>query len=140
MDVLRGETAVPASAFGRLEALKIRDFWKDEAKNFTPWLAQEENLTLLGETIGLNLELIGTEQRVGPFAADIVASDGEHKVIIENQLEPTDHRHLGQLLVYAAGRSASRVVWVAKHVTDEHREVIDWLNRETSVRFWALEV
>lgn len=128
------------ATFGRLEPAKIREFWDDEARDFTPWLAKPENLDLLGETIGLSLELVGTEQRVGPFKADIVATDGESTVIIENQLDATDHKHLGQLLVYAAGRSASTVVWIAKSVTDEYRKVIDWLNEETSVNFWALEI
>lgn len=91
---------------GRLEPLKIRDYWPDEARHFTPWLAREENLSLLGEAIEMNLELVGIEQAVGPFKADIVARDGDRLVIVENQLDATDHKHLGQLLVYAAGRSA----------------------------------
>jgi hypothetical protein len=128
------------ATFGRLERAKVRDYWIDEARDFTPWLAQEVNLNLLGETVDLSLELVGIEQRVGPFKADIVARDGEHTVIIENQLDPTDHKHLGQLLVYAAGRKATTVVWVAKEVTDEYRKVIDWLNEETTVNFWALEI
>lgn len=132
-------TASPAT-MGRLEALKIRDYWADEARHFTPWLAREENLGLLGEAIEMNLELIGTEQQVGPFKADIVARDADRVVIIENQLDSTDHKHLGQLLVYAAGTSAHTVVWVARQVTDEYRKVIDWLNEETSVAFYALEV
>jgi hypothetical protein len=127
--------------FGLLERAKVRDYWVDEARDFTPWLAKEENLALLGETIDLSLELVGVEQRVGPFKADIVARDEEQQtVVIENQLDATDHKHLGQLLVYAAGRGAKTVVWVAKQVTDEYRKVIDWLNEETSVNFWALEI
>lgn len=125
---------------GRLESIKIRDFWTDEARHFTPWLAREENLSLLGEAIEMNLELVGIEQPVGPFKADIVARDGDQLVIIENQLDATDHKHLGQLLVYAAGRNAQAVVWVAKQVTDEYRKVLDWLNEETGVSFYALEV
>ena len=120
--------------------MRIRDFWKDEAREFTPWLAEEDNLSLLGDTIGLNLELVGIEQRVGPFKADIVARDEAHRVVVENQLDATDHKHLGQLLVYAAGREARTVVWVARQVTDEYRKVIDWLNQETSTNFWALEI
>ena len=98
----------------------MRDYWVDEARDFTPWLAEEENLALLADTLGLSLELVGTEQRVGPFKADIVAKDGDDTVIIENQLDATDHKHLGQLLVYAAGRNAKTVVWVAKR---GHRRV-----------------
>ena len=132
--------AAQTAKFGRLEPAKVRDYWVDEARDFTPWLAKEENLGLLADTLALSLELVGIEQRVGPFKADIVAKDGEHTVIIENQLDPTDHKHLGQLLVYAAGRNASTVVWIAKQVTDEYRKVIDWLNEQTNVNFWALEI
>jgi hypothetical protein len=130
----------PAPAFGRLEEVRIRDHWKDEARDFTPWLAKDENLSLLAETINMNLELVGIEQRIGPFRADIVARDDERRVVIENQLDATDHKHLGQLLVYAADREAHTVVWIARQVTDEYRKVIDWLNRETSTDFWALEI
>ena len=132
--------AVSAPAFGRLEPLKIRDYWKDEARDFTPWLAREENLSVLAETIGMNLELVGMEQRVGPFKADIVARDGDRTIVVENQLDATDHGHLGQLLVYAAGRGAQTVVWISKQVTDEYRKVIDWLNEQTATNFWALEI
>jgi hypothetical protein len=134
-----GQPVAPAretAALGRLEVVKIREYWKDESQDFTPWLAREENLELLGDTVGLNLELVGTEQRVGPFKADIVATDGEDRVIVENQLDATDHRHLGQIMVYAAGQTAKTVVWVAKQVTDEYRKVFDWLNEETSTNFW----
>ena len=127
--------------FGRLESEKVRDHFKDEAQDFTPWLAEEENLALLGETIGADLTFVGREYRIGPFRADIVAKDGEDNlVVIENQLEATDHRHLGQLLVYAADREAKTVVWIARTVMDEYRKVIDWLNEETSTHFWALEI
>jgi hypothetical protein len=135
---IAGAAATPAArtaTFGRLEPAKVRDYWVDEARDFTPWLAREENLGLLADTLGISLELVGTEQRVGPFKADIVAKDGEDTIVIENQLDPTDHKHLGQLLVYAAGRNAVTVVWVAKQVTDEYRKVIDWLNEQTSVNF-----
>ena len=128
------------STFGRLEPAKVRDYWLDEARDFTPWLAREENLSLLADTLGLSLELVGREQRVGPFKADIVAKDGESTVIIENQLDPTDHRHLGQLLVYAAGRSAATVVWIAKRVTDEYRRSSTGSTSKTNVNFWALEI
>ncbi len=134
-------TAVPSPPqFGRLEAVSLRNYWPDEARDFTPWLAREENLTLLGETIGLTLEFVAMEQAVGPFRADIIARDEEVEVIIENQLDATDHRHLGQLMVYAANRGARVIVWIARQVTDEYRKVIDWLNEKTDVSFFALEV
>jgi hypothetical protein len=126
--------------FGRLELAEVGDYWTDESRDFTPWLAEQENLALLSDTLGISLELLGIEQGVGPFAADIVAKDGDNTVIIEDQLDPTDHEHLAQLLVHAAGRNADTVVWVAQQVTDEHREVIDWLNDQTSIDFWAMEI
>src|SRR4051794_3394702 len=137
-------TAQPAAsqelAFGRLEPVRLRDFFKDEARDFTPWLAKTENLGLLSDTIGMNLEFVGREVPVGPFRADIVAEDDDRRVVIENQLDVTDHRHLGQLLVYATDRKAHTVVWIARQVSDEYRKVIDWLNGETSTNFWALEI
>lgn len=126
--------------FGRLESVRVRQHWKDEAQHFTPWLAREENLSLLGETLRLNLELVGKEQYIGPYKADIVARDDGHLVVIENQLDATDHKHLGQLMVYAAGLDARTAVWIARQVTAEHRKAMDWLNAETSTNFWALEI
>lgn len=120
--------------------MALRTHFPDEAQHFTPWLSQEENLTLLAETIGMNLELVAVEQYVGPFRADIIAKDEDVEVIIENQLDATDHKHLGQLMVYAANRGAGVIVWVARQVTDEYRKVIDWLNEKTDVSFFALEV
>lgn len=132
--------ATETPRFGRLESVPLRNYWRDEARDFTPWLAREENLTLLGEAIGMNLEVVAVEQYIGPFRADIIAKDEEVEVIIENQLEATDHKHLGQLLVYAANRNAGVIVWVARQVSDEYRKVIDWLNEQTNVSFFALEV
>jgi uncharacterized protein DUF4268 len=126
--------------FGRLEAVQLRKYWRDEARDFTPWLADEENLTLLGEAIGMNLELVAVEQYIGPFRADIIAKDEDIEIIVENQLDATDHKHLGQLMVYAANRGAGVIVWIARQVTDEYRKVIDWLNENTYVSFFALEV
>ena len=121
------------SQFGRLTQLELRDHWTDEAGDFTPWLAEEENITLLGDSIGMTLEVEALERNVGPFRADILCreTDTENRVLIENQLEPTDHRHLGQLLTYAAGLDVITIVWIAKSFTDEHRAALDWLNRIT---------
>jgi Domain of unknown function (DUF4268) len=129
---------------GKLEKVRLRDYWEDEAANFTPWLAQEENLKLLADTIGLDLELVGTEQPVGDFSADILARDviSGGKVIIENQLERTNHDHLGKLITYASGLGAVVVVWIASEIREPHRQAITWLNEYTleSVSFFALEV
>lgn len=122
---------------GRLQAVSLREVWLDEAREFTPWLAEAENLSLLGEALGLTLVLEAKERSVGPFSADILAKDAARDVwvVIENQLEATDHRHLGQLLTYAAGLDAHTVVWVAPEFREEHRAVIDWLNHATAEGF-----
>lgn len=130
---------------GRLEKITdLRDVWKTEAQDFTPWLAGEENLALLGETINLELELEAVEKDVGPFRADILCreTDGNSLVLVENQVERTDHTHLGQLLTYAAGLNTVTIVWIAKHFTDEHRAALDWLNEITGeeVNFFGLEI
>jgi hypothetical protein len=129
---------------GRLERIELRNIWLSEATSFTPWLASPENIALLGETLGIDLEVEAQEKSVGPFRADILCKDtGTDKwVLIENQLERTDHGHLGQLLTYASGLEAVTIVWIAAKFTEEHRSTLDWLNRITneSFRFFGLEV
>ena len=124
---------------GRLQRVDLRSAWKNESSHFTPWLAQAENIALLGETIGTELEVQGQEQAVGPFRADILCRDTSDNslVLIENQLERTDHAHLGQLLTYAAGLKAVSIVWIAERFTEEHRAALDWLNRITDDSFHA---
>lgn len=130
---------------GRLERVAdLRSVWTGEATDFTPLLAKADNLTLLGETLGLELEFEASERAVGPFRADILCKDSMSKawVLVENQLERTDHSHLGQLLTYAAGLDAVTIVWIAARFTDEHRATLDWLNRITddSFRFFGVEI
>ena len=129
---------------GRLIKIPLREFWEDEEDDFTPWLAREENIRLLSETIRMELEVEGTEIRVGPFEADILCRDTvtDKRVVIENQLEPTDHKHLGQLLTYAPGLNALTAIWIAEHFKDEHRAALDWLNEITpeEFSFFALEI
>jgi len=122
---------------GKLEKVDLRSIWQTEASDFTPWLAEAENISQLSETIGIELEVEGTEQDVGPFRADILCKDtiNGHWVLVENQLERTDHTHLGQLLTYAAGLNACSIVWIAQRFTDEHRAALDWLNEITDDRF-----
>lgn len=131
-------------SLARLERVDLRAAWVSEPFDFTPWLAQQENLELLGETIGIELELESREQAVGRFSADILCKDTAtgHWVLIENQLERTDHTHLAQLLTYAAGLQAVTIVWIAERFTDEHRAALDWLNERTddSVRLFGLEI
>lgn len=118
--------------FGTLEDVAPREAWNHEAHVFTPWLA--ENLDRLGREIGLELQLEGQEVRVGPFAADILATDVRDgsRVLIENQLEEGDHRHLGQILTYLTGLDARTVVWVATRFRDEHLSAVRWLNEHAS--------
>jgi hypothetical protein len=129
---------------GRLERHDLRNIWTSEAADFTPWLAQPENIAMLGETLGLELELEAQEKAVGPFRADILCRDigTNHWVLIENQLERTDHGHLGQLLTYASGLEAVKIIWIAARFTEEHRATLDWLNKITddSFCFFGVEV
>ena len=128
----------------RLERVSLRKAWESEPADFTPWLASEENLALLGEALGMDLELEAQEKDVGPFRADILCREigSGDWVLIENQLERTDHNHLGQLLTYAAGLHAVTIVWVAATFAEEHRAALDWLNEMTdeTVNFFGLEI
>lgn len=118
---------------GKLERIPLRNAWAHEAGEFTPWLAQAENLTLLAESLGLGeLELVGTEHPVGDFKVDILCTDDGGKVIIENQLEKTDHSHLGQILTYAAGVGARKVIWLAESFRTEHVAALEFLNQHTT--------
>ena len=134
--------AVPV--LSRLEKVDLREVWSSEASDFTPWLCEELNLKLLGETIGIELELESREEGVGPFSADVLCKDtlNDAWVLIENQLERTDHTHLGQLLTYAAGLNAVTIAWVAMEITEQHRAALDWLNEITDerFRFFGLEI
>ncbi|MBR0642928.1 DUF4268 domain-containing protein [Plastoroseomonas hellenica] len=123
---------MPTIALGKLEQVEPRSLWPLEAVDFTPWLA--ENLDALGEALGIDLEKTRVEAPVGSFACDIEARDtnSNRRVIVENQLSETDHRHLGQLITYAAGLDAGVIVWIASRVREEHREAIDFLNRHTN--------
>lgn len=128
----------------RLQRVDLREVWVDEARDFTPWLAEDANLRLLGETIGTELELEAVEHRVGVFKADIVAkvAGTDDRVIIENQLGKTNHDHLGKLLTYASGVSARSVIWIAAEIAEEHRRALDWLNEISgeNLGFFGLEV
>jgi len=119
------------SAFelGKLQRVELRNVWRHEAIDFTPWLI--EHIDMVGEVLGLDLEVLSREQSVGDFAVDILVRDlGRNKlVVIENQLEETDHSHLGQLITYAAGLEAGVVIWVSSRIREEHRQALDWLNR-----------
>lgn len=130
------------SDFGALKMVDLRTIWPHEASDFTPWLA--DHLSDLGTALGLDLELQQTEVEVGDFSLDILAREvgTGGTVVIENQLNATDHDHLGKLLTYAAGHDARTVIWVAERIRDEHRQALEWMNQRTGEHtgFFAVTV
>lgn len=128
----------------RLEPVELRDIWPNEAADFTPWLAEEENLNLLAETLVLEFELEGQEVNVGSFRADILCQniDNGSQVLIENQFGVTDHDHLGKILTYSAGLGAHTVIWIAEEFRDEHLAALDQLNEITDkdFRYFGVEI
>jgi len=128
----------------KLELVDLRKIWSHEAHDFTNWLALEENLKLLSDEIGIDISLIQTEATVGDFSADILAEEEStgKKIIIENQLESTDHKHLGQVITYASGVNAEIIIWIVKSVRDEHKQAVDWLNENTNsnINIFAIQI
>ena len=116
---------------GRIQEVPLREVWDNEATSFTPWLLQNEDV--LSELLGIDLTLERREESVGRYSLDLIGrnNDDGSTVIVENQLEGTDHSHLGQLLTYAGGLDAQTIIWVASRFRDEHRAALDWLNRVT---------
>lgn len=128
--------------FGDLKAVPVRQVWPNEAHHFTPWLAG--NIERLGETLGMELEVVKVESDVGDFSLDILAKDlgSGRRVVIENQYSATNHDHLGKLMTYAAGLDAGAVIWIAETIRDEHKQALEWLNRRTDsdTNFFAVTV
>lgn len=129
---------------GRLKKVDLRKVWKKEPTGFTNWLATDENLALLGDEIGIDLKLLQTEASVGRYSVDILAEEENtgRKITIENQLEATNHEHLGKVITYASGFDAEIAIWIVKEVRDEHKQAIDWLNDHTDekVNFFAIKM
>lgn len=114
----------------KLTYVNVRDIWRHEAKDFTQWLAN--NIDYLNDKLGFTVNVMETERQVGSFSVDIYGEDEQgNSVIIENQLEKTDHTHLGQILTYAVGVDAKTIIWVSPEPRTEHVEVIHWLNEVT---------
>ena len=128
----------------KLTKIELRDVWPHEALDFTKWLALEENLDALSDEIGINIKLIRTEASVGRFNVDILAEEENtgHKIIIENQLEDTDHDHLGKIITYASGHDARIIIWVVRDAREEHRQAIEWLNNHTDeeIGFFLIKI
>ncbi len=129
--------------FGELERIEPRQIWRREDSDFTPWLARPENLRRLGNAVGIEMELERTEVSVGTFFADMLATDTQTglRIIIENQIEKSDHDHLGKLLTYAAILDVATVLWITTRFTEEHLRTLDWLNSHTSdeIAFYGVE-
>ena len=122
--------------FAPLESQDVRAYWEHEAREFTPWLAQQirsEEVSALEDALGLDLRVTQEEKSVGRYSVDILAQevDENRTVVIENQLEPSDHDHLGKSIAYASGVDADIIVWIAPQFNDQHRHAIMWLNQNS---------
>ena len=128
----------------KIKRVDLRKVWKHEALDFTNWLAEPENLELLSEEVEIEISLIQTEASVGKFKVDILAEENNtgRKIVIENQLDSTNHDHLGKIITYASGFDAEIVIWIVQNVRDEHKQAIDWLNEHTDqkVNIFAIQM
>lgn len=131
-------------AIGKLEEVDIRELWKHEQYDFSEWLSKKENIENLNDILGLTLVDISKETYVGSYRCDLFARDEATgtKVIIENQLEISNHDHLGKIITYASGLDAKVVVWIVTKAREEHRSAIEWLNNNTNsnVNFFLIEI
>ena len=129
---------------GRLIEVDVRELWKHEQYDFSNWLSKESNLEYLNEILGLTLSDVDKEVYVGPYRCDLVAKDETSgiTVIVENQLEGTNHDHLGKIITYASGLGAKVMVWIVKEAKEEHRAAIEWLNNNTNndINFFLIEI
>ena len=129
---------------GKLEEVDIRKVWPHEQYDFSKWLATEENIRELGDALNLSLTDVETEKFVGNYRCDILCKDEitGKMVLVENQLEPTNHDHLGKIITYASGLDAAVVVWIVASARDEHASAIEWLNKHTDdeISFFLMEV
>lgn len=129
---------------GKLKEVDIRSLWKHEQYDFSEWLSKEENINELNDILGLTLTDVSKEVYVGSYRCDLVAKDESSgiKVIVENQLEASNHDHLGKIITYASGLDAQVVVWIVTHAKEEHRSAIEWLNNNTNgnINFFLIEL
>lgn len=129
---------------GKLTEVDIRELWKHEQYDFSEWLSKEDNIEMLSDEIGLTLTDVNKEVFVGSYRCDLVAKDETTgiKVIIENQLEATNHDHLGKIITYASGFDANVVIWIVKEAREEHRSAVEWLNNKTTkdISFFLIEI
>lgn len=129
---------------GKLTEVDIRELWEHEQYDFSEWLSQEPNIEYLNEILGLNLTDIKKEVFVGAYRCDLVAKDetSDNTIIIENQLECSNHEHLGKIITYASGLNAKYIVWIVKEAREEHRSAIEWLNNitDSDLNFFLIEI
>ncbi|MBA2853947.1 Holliday junction resolvase [Methanococcus maripaludis] len=129
---------------GKLEKVDLRKIWNHEAYDFTTWLSRDENIKILSDELGIDINVLQTEASVGSFNVDILAEelDCDRKIIIENQLEKTDHDHLGKLITYASGHNAEIIIWIVKEAREEHKRAIEWLNEyiDEKINFFLIQV
>ena len=132
------------ATIGRLKEVDVRELWKHEQYDFSNWLAKAENLEYLNDILGLTLTDVNKEVYVGPYRCDLVAKDETTgiTVILENQLEGTNHDHLGKIITYASGLNAKVMVWIVKEAKEEHRAAVEWLNNNTveGINFFLIEI
>lgn len=133
--------------FAELKGKDVRSYWKDEAKDFTPWLAKKirsDDTSALEDEIDIDLESVKTEKSVGKYSLDILAQsmEGEKQVVIENQLNPSDHDHLGKTIAYASGIDADVIIWISPKFNDEHKDAVKWLNKNSreGIDFFAIRL
>jgi len=128
----------------RLKKVDLREAWAHEAYDFTQWLSNEDNIELLGDEIGIEISVLETEASVGRFSVDMLAEESNkgNDIIIENQLEKTNHDHLGKIITYAAGVEADIVIWIVKESQEEHQKAIQWLNESTNneISFFLVQI
>ena len=133
------------TTLGKIERVDdLRIIWPHEKNDFSKWLAKDENLALLSDAIGIDVILEELESSVGGFSVDLFAAESGtgRKIIIENQLEDTNHDHLGKIITYASGKEAEVIVWIVRRARDEHRQAVEWLNQHTvaDIGFFLIEI
>lgn len=129
------------TTIGKIKKVPLRELWKKEDKDFTKWL--EENIDYLNDVLGFDISIESREENVGPFYVDLYGEDDDgNKVIIENQLEKTDHKHLGQIITYLTNLEAKTAIWISSDPVEEHRKAIDWLNETTpdDISFYLIQL
>ncbi len=131
-------------SLSKLVKVNLRDIFENETQSFSTWLSQKENLDLLGDEIGIDINFLQSEASVGKFKVDILAeeTDSDNKIVIENQLESTNHDHLGKIITYASGYDAKIIIWIVKEVRNEHKKAIEWLNEHTveNISFFLIKI